>query len=182
MDNAQIQSKVVWINIAPRSKGGGVTACQWAQVGGLDVIYTPGFFNFPSSRHTHFARQPSQASTTTTLPPATEGVFSDGFRLSHLMSANHKNYESSPYTTTGGKLNDTDSAYATFHEQHSTTTLVHPSNEPSRDLLRTPPPTEEELRELKSGAIDWKTISNWRFWIRREWICPFIALRSWRGG
>lgn len=36
---------------------------------------------------------------------------------------------------------------------------------------RTPSPTPSELRGMKSGVIDWKTLSNWRFWIRKDWIC-----------
>lgn len=36
---------------------------------------------------------------------------------------------------------------------------------------RTPSPTPSEQKELGRGAIDWKAMSNWRFWIRREWIC-----------
>ncbi|KAF9267179.1 hypothetical protein L218DRAFT_856319, partial [Marasmius fiardii PR-910] len=42
------------------------------------------------------------------------------------------------------------------------------------DPTRTPSPTPSELKELKSGAIDWKTMMNWRFWIRKEWIWYYV--------
>lgn len=35
----------------------------------------------------------------------------------------------------------------------------------------TPSPTPSEEKEMKTGAIDWKSVTNWRFWIRKEWIC-----------
>lgn len=43
--------------------------------------------------------------------------------------------------------------------------------------LRTPSPTPSELKEMKTGAIDWKLISTWRFWLRREWLCAFLFHR-----
>jgi uncharacterized membrane protein YdjX (TVP38/TMEM64 family) len=39
---------------------------------------------------------------------------------------------------------------------------------------RTPSPTPSELEALKSGALDWKTLSHWRFWIRKDWIRTFL--------
>jgi hypothetical protein len=42
-----------------------------------------------------------------------------------------------------------------------------------RDVARTPSPTPSELKEMSSGAIDFKAMLNWRFWIRREWISAF---------
>ncbi|TEB04048.1 hypothetical protein FA13DRAFT_1807684 [Coprinellus micaceus] len=38
--------------------------------------------------------------------------------------------------------------------------------------IRTPSPTPSELKELQSGAINWEAMRKWRFWIRREWLCP----------
>ena len=39
-------------------------------------------------------------------------------------------------------------------------------------LTRTPSPTPEEAAELKqTGVFDWKAMSSWRYWIRREWLC-----------
>ncbi|KAI5897902.1 uncharacterized protein SCHCODRAFT_02610563 [Schizophyllum commune H4-8] len=43
-------------------------------------------------------------------------------------------------------------------------------------LARTPSPTPSEARELQVGVFDWKTISKWRFWIRREWLWHYVAL------
>ncbi|KAF5346208.1 hypothetical protein D9756_011139 [Leucocoprinus leucothites] len=41
---------------------------------------------------------------------------------------------------------------------------------------RTPSPTPSEIKELGKGAIDWKAMTNWRFWIRREWLWYYVAL------
>ncbi|KAK1222287.1 hypothetical protein PQX77_014920 [Marasmius sp. AFHP31] len=61
---------------------------------------------------------------------------------------------------------------------------LDPSNMPQNDArshsqpnpTRTPSPTPSEAKELKSGAIDWKTIGNWRFWVRKEWTWYYIIL------
>ncbi|KZT22400.1 hypothetical protein NEOLEDRAFT_1071599 [Neolentinus lepideus HHB14362 ss-1] len=46
-----------------------------------------------------------------------------------------------------------------------------------RDLTRTPSPTPSEAEELsKQGAFDWQKLSNWRFWIRREWLWYYVAV------
>ncbi|KAF8630557.1 hypothetical protein AX17_005369 [Amanita inopinata Kibby_2008] len=42
--------------------------------------------------------------------------------------------------------------------------------------LRTPSPTPSEAQALKSGTLDWKTLSNWRFWIRKQWRWYYVAL------
>ncbi|TRM65968.1 hypothetical protein BD626DRAFT_486358 [Schizophyllum amplum] len=42
-------------------------------------------------------------------------------------------------------------------------------------IARTPSPTPSEERELKSGVFDWKTMSKWRFWIRKEWTWYYVA-------
>ncbi|KAG7085643.1 hypothetical protein E1B28_003190 [Marasmius oreades] len=44
------------------------------------------------------------------------------------------------------------------------------------NLTRTPSPTPSELKEMKSGAIDWKTMGNWRFWIRKEWAWYYVIV------
>ncbi|KAI0058586.1 hypothetical protein BV25DRAFT_1964418 [Artomyces pyxidatus] len=42
-------------------------------------------------------------------------------------------------------------------------------------ILRTPSPTPSEAAELaRPSLFDWKTLSNWRFWIRREWLWYYI--------
>ena len=39
-------------------------------------------------------------------------------------------------------------------------------------VSRTPSPTPSEAAELaRDGMFDWKTMRNWRFWFRREWLC-----------
>ncbi|KAK7460533.1 hypothetical protein VKT23_009254 [Stygiomarasmius scandens] len=52
----------------------------------------------------------------------------------------------------------------------------HPNNMDRARMMRTPSPTPSEQKELSSGAIDWKTLMNWRFWLRREWLWYYVAL------
>lgn len=48
---------------------------------------------------------------------------------------------------------------------------------PGRDTSRTPSPTPSEVEELtKKGVFDWQAMRNWRFWVRREWLCAYITL------
>jgi len=61
---------------------------------------------------------------------------------------------------------------------NSTSTFETKVAEDPRHISRTPSPTPSELKELKTGAIDWKTVSNWRFWIRKEWICASVFRSS----
>ncbi|KAF8633114.1 hypothetical protein AX15_001497 [Amanita polypyramis BW_CC] len=42
--------------------------------------------------------------------------------------------------------------------------------------IRTPSPTPSETRELQTGAIDWKAMMNWKFWLRKEWFWYYVAL------
>ncbi|KAJ3969958.1 hypothetical protein EV361DRAFT_918341 [Lentinula raphanica] len=48
--------------------------------------------------------------------------------------------------------------------------------DPRPGLNRTPSPTPSEAKELQTGAIDFKAMMNWRFWIRREWLWYYVAL------
>ncbi|EIN03921.1 hypothetical protein PUNSTDRAFT_128506 [Punctularia strigosozonata HHB-11173 SS5] len=44
-----------------------------------------------------------------------------------------------------------------------------------RTITRTPSPTPSEQAELtRKGAIDFKAMMNWRYWIRREWLWYYI--------
>lgn len=44
---------------------------------------------------------------------------------------------------------------------------------------RTPSPTPSEQKELsRESMFDWKTMMNWRFWFRREWLCASFFLVS----
>ena len=45
---------------------------------------------------------------------------------------------------------------------------------------RTPSPTPSEVATLnRKGIIDWKAISHWRYWIRREWLCAYSFSTIW---
>lgn len=45
-----------------------------------------------------------------------------------------------------------------------------------RNISRTPSPTPSEAKALSDGFLTWKQISNWRFWIRREWLSATTSL------
>ncbi|THH14146.1 hypothetical protein EW146_g6147 [Bondarzewia mesenterica] len=46
----------------------------------------------------------------------------------------------------------------------------------ARRISRTPSPTPSEAAELARGSLfDWKTITHWRFWIRRKWLWYYVA-------
>ncbi|KAF8883030.1 hypothetical protein BD779DRAFT_1472716 [Infundibulicybe gibba] len=61
---------------------------------------------------------------------------------------------------------------------HPTTTPVFHSKPADgvQEASRTPSPTPSEQKELTTGVFDWKTLSKWRFWIRREWLWRYVAL------
>ncbi|TFK97148.1 hypothetical protein BDV98DRAFT_514348 [Pterulicium gracile] len=74
------------------------------------------------------------------------------------------------------------SRYSSVHDQQYPP-AAHLSNDPEaarnadkmRGISRTPSPTPSEVKELSSGsAVDWKTLNNWRFWIRREWFWYYV--------
>ncbi|KAF8992445.1 hypothetical protein BDQ17DRAFT_1253909, partial [Cyathus striatus] len=62
----------------------------------------------------------------------------------------------------------------------STSTIVGGGPDPkdveeARGMDRTPSPTPSEARELsQGGAIDWKSMRNWSYWIRKEWWLYYI--------
>ncbi|KDR72938.1 hypothetical protein GALMADRAFT_252295 [Galerina marginata CBS 339.88] len=68
-----------------------------------------------------------------------------------------------------------DGMYATLN---STTTIETKVGdvEDARRISRTPSPTPSEAKELRTGAIDWKTLSSPKFWIRREWLWYYVIL------
>jgi hypothetical protein len=49
-----------------------------------------------------------------------------------------------------------------------------------RNISRTPSPTPSEAKALSEGLISWKDVTNWRFWLRREWLseCLFVSCSS----
>jgi len=57
------------------------------------------------------------------------------------------------------------------YNSNSSSTFNTKAAEDARAIARTPSPTPSEERELKSGVFDWKTLGNWRFWIRKDRIC-----------
>ncbi|KAI0293888.1 snare associated Golgi protein-domain-containing protein [Multifurca ochricompacta] len=57
-----------------------------------------------------------------------------------------------------------------------TTIPGKPESVPKR-ISRTPSPTPSEAAELaREGVFDWKTLSSWRFWFRREWLWYYVIL------
>ncbi|KAF7416291.1 Tlg2-vesicle protein [Pleurotus ostreatus] len=66
-------------------------------------------------------------------------------------------------------------AFDTLSSAAASTVTITPKDG-GRDLNRTPSPTPSEARELKTGAIDWKSLTKWRFWIRREWAWYYVAI------
>ncbi|KAJ6632599.1 hypothetical protein B0H10DRAFT_20364 [Mycena sp. CBHHK59/15] len=43
-----------------------------------------------------------------------------------------------------------------------------------RNISRTPSPTPSEAKALNDGLFSWKQLTNWRFWIRKEWTMYYI--------
>ncbi|KAF8906988.1 hypothetical protein CPB84DRAFT_1769149 [Gymnopilus junonius] len=78
-----------------------------------------------------------------------------------------------PIMTTAGYPPQHDAMYTTLN---STTTFETKVADDPRLINRTPSPTPSEAKELKTGAIDWKQITNWRFWFRREWLWYYVIL------
>ncbi|VDB95861.1 unnamed protein product [Peniophora sp. CBMAI 1063] len=96
---------------------------------------------------------------------------------------------SSPYR--GPYANPTNSSSPYLYPPQASTTFSTPNLNPAsstaqlvgkspalasaRSLARTPSPTPSEAAELaREGALDWKRLRNWRFWIRREWLWYYI--------
>ena len=86
---------------------------------------------------------------------------------------------SNPYPWTTREQNNIPLAQSSvsLHEQfHLPSTSGTKHDEYSRQLNRTPSPTPSELRELGTGAIEWKRVMSWRFWFRKEWACSSLTL------
>ncbi|KAF5375564.1 hypothetical protein D9615_009175 [Tricholomella constricta] len=71
-------------------------------------------------------------------------------------------------------------SYPPTASQYGTNSTVTPPYNPkdaeARFNARTPSPTPSEERQLKTGVFDWKTLGNWRFWIRRDWLWYYVGL------
>ncbi|KAH9953689.1 snare associated Golgi protein-domain-containing protein [Russula dissimulans] len=57
----------------------------------------------------------------------------------------------------------------------STTTVPGKHEFAPYSVSRTPSPTPSEAAQLsRKSVVDWKTLANWRFWLRRDWLCVSI--------
>lgn len=57
----------------------------------------------------------------------------------------------------------------------NSTTTKNEADVSVRYISRTPSPTPSEDAALnRKGIIDWKAVTHWRYWIRREWICAYL--------
>ncbi|KIM44279.1 hypothetical protein M413DRAFT_443299 [Hebeloma cylindrosporum] len=63
-----------------------------------------------------------------------------------------------------------------YPAMNSTSSLETKVAEDPRQISRTPSPTPSELKELKTGAIDWKTLRTKSFWFRREWLWYYVIV------
>ncbi|KAH9964715.1 hypothetical protein BGW80DRAFT_1179303 [Lactifluus volemus] len=66
---------------------------------------------------------------------------------------------------------------SSFSPANNSSSTINPKNEfpPSDRISRTPSPTPSEAAELaRTSVFDWKTLTNWRFWIRREWLWYYV--------
>ncbi|KAF5344267.1 hypothetical protein D9758_012317 [Tetrapyrgos nigripes] len=77
----------------------------------------------------------------------------------------------SPTATYNPNLRRRDSEPYPNHRRTGTTTDIELRDlTPNRrSMARTPSPTPSEEIALTTGAIDWKAMKSWRFWIRWEW-------------
>ena len=70
-----------------------------------------------------------------------------------------------------------DGASVPYSFNDSSTTIQGKYEFTTNRVSRTPSPTPSEAAELaRDGVIDWKTMTNWRFWFRREWLCALNRL------
>ncbi|KAJ7629496.1 hypothetical protein DFH06DRAFT_1272795 [Mycena polygramma] len=53
---------------------------------------------------------------------------------------------------------------------------VAKNHDDARNISRTPSPTPSEAAALSEGLFSWKQLSNWRFWIRKEWTKYYIIV------
>lgn len=68
--------------------------------------------------------------------------------------------------------NNTSSQYSLTN---SSTTLPGKHEFNPDPISRTPSPTPSEAAELaRESVFDWKTLSSWRFWLRREWLWYYV--------
>jgi hypothetical protein len=56
---------------------------------------------------------------------------------------------------------------------NSTTKNNHDDPRVSMGMSRTPSPTPSEAKMLNEPLFSWSQLTNWRFWIRKEWTSVF---------
>ncbi|KAJ7902814.1 hypothetical protein B0H14DRAFT_1148573 [Mycena olivaceomarginata] len=74
-----------------------------------------------------------------------------------------------PYPAYGGQQQ---SYPPTFSSNNS---FKHPADD-MRGISRTPSPTPSEAKQMNESLFSWKQLTNWRFWIRKEWTKYYIIL------
>ncbi|KAK7691171.1 hypothetical protein QCA50_006274 [Cerrena zonata] len=80
-------------------------------------------------------------------------------------ATNYQFRPSGPQDRPGPKREDSDAS-----KDGDTTILMR------EVLTRTPSPTPEEAAELKQTSVfDWKAMSHWRYWIRKEWRWHYLV-------
>ncbi|KAJ7485175.1 hypothetical protein B0H11DRAFT_2018366 [Mycena galericulata] len=74
--------------------------------------------------------------------------------------------------------NDSSGSYppnGPFNPSSSSFNLSKGGADDIRNISRTPSPTPSEAKALNDGFLSWKQLTNWRFWIRREWLTYYIV-------
>ena len=73
--------------------------------------------------------------------------------------------------------NEGNPSYTSFASSSATFTNIKGKSDVDvqvRYVSRTPSPTPSETAALnRKGLFDWKEMMNWRYWIRKEWICAY---------
>ena len=127
------------------------------------------------------------------LPPPRPYLYLYLFRLDLHLSLLSRSYDlspnmSSPYPAYGRQQPGANNPYmyppngasAPYSLNDSSSTIHGKYEFTSNRVSRTPSPTPSEAAELaRDGLFDWKSMTNWRFWLRREWLCALkIVSRS----
>jgi hypothetical protein len=88
------------------------------------------------------------------------------------MSSPYPEYGRPPRGASNPYMYPPDGASIPYSLNDSTTTIPGKYEFTTNRVSRTPSPTPSEAAELaRDGIIDWKSMTSWRFWIRREWLC-----------
>jgi uncharacterized membrane protein YdjX (TVP38/TMEM64 family) len=66
--------------------------------------------------------------------------------------------------------------YPPSSEDNASRTSFEPKAREDLRLSRTPSPTPSEMKELETGAVNWRSLSTRKFWFRKEWIVYYIIL------